>query len=243
MRMSHRRAIYKGGGIPPVPTSWMTHAVVAATGSWSPTVAGWYQFYVIGKGGDGADGYRRNSTSGTVVNQVRSGGGGGTGGVAIHLLYLLPGDSVSIAIEDSQTTLSYGGQTVTATSGGDGGIGADNRTGGAGGTADGGNVANIAGVQGEDGIYGASTSQYENVTRSGGGGGIPTEAMKYVESAPTPTSVGDGADAPYSTSVSSPQLGGGAAGGGAASRGSAYAGGTGASGGVVVESKMVINIG
>ena len=235
MRMSHRRAIYKGGGIPPVPTSWMTHAVVAATGSWSPTVAGWYQFYVIGKGGDGADGYRRYSTPGTVVNQVRSGGGGGTGGVAIHLLYLLPGDSVSIAIDDSQTTLSYGGQTVTATSGGDGGIGADKRIGGAGGTADGGNVENIAGVQGEDGIYGASTSRYENVTRPGGGGGIPTEAMKYVESAPTPTSVGDGADAPYSTSVSSPQLGGGAAGGGAASRGSAYAGGTGASGGVVIE--------
>ena len=234
MRMSHRRSLY-GGGIPPVPASWAAHAVVASTGSWSPDTAGWYRFYVIGQGGNGGSGDRRYSTSSLLVNRAAGGGGGGTGGVAVHQLYLTPSNSVSITVGDSQTTLSFDGQTVTATSGGDGGIGPDNRIGGAGGTADGGNVANIAGVQGEDGIYGASTSQYENVTRSGGGGGIPTEAMKYVESAPTPTSVGDGADAPSSTSVSSPQLGGGAAGGGAASRGSAYAGGTGASGGVVVE--------
>lgn len=70
----------------------------------------------------------------------------------------------------------------------------------------------------------------------GGAGGTATSAMKYVESAARTTS-GDGGAAPYSTSVSAPQLGGGGAGGAGASTSSSTAGdgGAGAAGGVVIE--------
>ncbi|MEM0531601.1 hypothetical protein WGC32_14890 [Zongyangia sp. HA2173] len=238
MRMSHRRAIYKGGGIPPVPTSWMTHAVVAATGSWSPTVAGWYQFYVIGQGGNGGSGDRRYSVGSRPANRAVGGGGGGTGGVAVHQLYLTPSNSVSITVGDSQTTLSFDGQTVTATAGSNGGNGAASASspgaGGAGGTASGGNVSNINGIQGGNGTLNFGRPDEPSLPASGGAGGTPTAEMKYVASAAS-SGAATGAAAPYSTDVSNPQLGGGASGGGARSKGSAYNGGAGAPGGVVIE--------
>lgn len=226
MRMSHRRSLY-GGGIPPVPASWAAHAVVASTGSWSPDTAGWYRFYVIGQGGNGGNGTLVSTNS-------QGGGGGGTGGVAVHQLYLTPGNSVSISVSAASTSLTYGGETVTA---GAGDNGADAlyygqaAAGGAGGSASGGNVSNLTGGSGEDGqMVARPTVAY------GGAGGAATSAMKYVESAARTTS-GDGGAAPYSTSASAPQLGGGGAGGAGASTSPSTAGdgGAGAAGGVVIE--------
>ena len=231
MRMSHRRSLY-GGGIPPVPASWTAHGVVASTGSWSPDTAGWYRFYVIGQGGNGGSGdYYRNTSFG--ITRKAGGGGGGTGGVAIHQLYLTPGNSVSITVDTTQTELSYGEETVTATAGTSGQGGntsgaAIPGTGGEGGSASGGNVSNIAGAQGS---AGGATEGRTNV--QGGGGGTPTAEMKYVVSAPASSGGASGAAAPYSTDDSAPQMGGGGAGGSVASRDTS--GGAGAPGGVVIE--------
>ena len=237
MRMSHRRSLYSGG-IPPVPTSWAAHAVVASTGSWSPDTAGWYRFYVIGQGGNGGNGDRQYSTSSFHINRAAGGGGGGTGGVAVHQLYLTPGNSVSITVDTTQTELSYGGETVTATAGGNGGSGVANTlsagVGGSGGTATGGNVSNIDGIQGGNGAFNSSGSSTSSLSAQGGAGGTPTAEMKYVASAAS-SGAATGAAAPYSTDVSNPQLGGGASGGGARSRSSGYSGGAGAAGGVVIE--------
>ena len=238
MRMSFRRALFAQGGIPPVPASWAAHAVVASTGSWSPTVAGWYQFYVIGQGGNGGSGDRRYSTSSLPANRAVGGGGGGTGGVAIHQLYLTPGNSVSITVDTTQTELSYGGETVTATAGGNGGSGVASAfsagVGGSGGTATGGNVSNIDGSQGGNGALNSSRPDGSSISAQGGAGGTPTAEMKYVASAAS-SGAATGAAAPYSTDVSNPQLGGGASGGGARSMSSGYSGGAGAPGGVVIE--------
>ena len=237
MRMSHRRSLY-GGGIPPVPASWAAHAVVASTGSWSPDTAGWYRFYVIGQGGNGGSGDQRYSTSSIHINRAAGGGGGGTGGVAVHQLYLTPGNSVSITVDTTQTELSYGGETVTATAGGNGGDGAAAASsagaGGQGGTATGGNISNIDGSQGGNGAFNSSGSSTSSLSAQGGAGGTPTAEMKYVASAAS-SGAATGAAAPYSTDVSNPQLGGGASGGGARSRSSGYSGGAGAPGGVVIE--------
>ena len=92
-------------------------------------------------------------------------------------------------------------------------------------------MSNLTGGSGEDGqMVARPTVAY------GGAGGTATSAMKYVESAARTTS-GDGGAAPYSTSVSAPQLGGGGAGGAGAVSSPATAGdgGAGAPGGVVIE--------
>lgn len=186
-----------------------SHLVSEGTPTYTFTApqAGWYRFHIVANGGAGGE------IGGTASNDrgecriPPSGAGGGSGGYAIHVVYLEQNDTASFEMTADGISATIAGLLVQVTSGaaGTAATETDPGVGGAGGTASGSNTLNLPGVAGTDGnpemtgtiVLGGIAAQ-QTVTFAGpdGGKGGRVTDYRYLreENGTLSTALGAGAD-------------------------------------------------
>ena len=184
-----------------VPTGYKELVKITNSTTWTVPKDGYYQIYVLGKGGDGGAG-----TNVDVPKRGRTGfggGGGGAGGGALYQSFFAKGTEIPITINASVSSF---GSHCSATSGKNGSTATTSSaggTGGAGGVGKGGNITNANGGKGGDGGIGAVSGVTGIVTT----GDIPENGKKGVDG-------GNGGSAKVLTLSSSRWIRGGGGGGG-----------------------------
>lgn len=137
--------------IPPI--SYTELERPTANKTWTAPEDGYYKFVGVAMGGYSGTARRTVGASYNV-----SGGSGGSGGIVASVFKLKRGESVSLAVESGDVTISYGSETARATHGESGGSSSsdpDNKVRigiyGKAGTATGGNLVNMNGKPGGTG--------------------------------------------------------------------------------------------
>lgn len=145
-----------------VPTGYTELVRFISSTTWTVPKDGYYQIYVLGKGGDGG--------AGTNVDVPKKnwtgfgGGGGGAGGGAIYQSFFTKGTEIPITINASVSSF---GSYCSATSGKNGSTATTTTAGGSGGSGGagaGGNISNLNGGSGGRGGIGAVAGVTGNVT-------------------------------------------------------------------------------
>ena len=146
------------------PTGYQEIAAYTASTSWTVPEDNFYQIYVFGKGGNGAEGLSNGRPRSGMTGF--GGGGGGAGGGALYRAFFTQGTIIPITVNGSTSSF---GNYCSATSGTNGSVAPDSKTrgaGGSGGTASGGNVTNAQGGAGGAGGLGDSSSYSTEIKTS-----------------------------------------------------------------------------
>ena len=146
------------------PTGYQEISAYTASTSWTVPEDNFYQIYVFGKGGNGAEGLSNGRPRSGMTGF--GGGGGGAGGGALYRAFFTQGTIIPITVNGSTSSF---GNYCSATSGTNGSVAPDSKTrgaGGSGGTASGGNVTNAQGGAGGAGGLGDSSSYSTEIKTS-----------------------------------------------------------------------------